>query len=539
MTVGILLAAVIVLFCVFLNKFTQRFGVPMLLTFILLGMAFGSDGIFKIPFENYAFAEQICSVALIFIMFYGGFGTGWKQARPVAVKAALLSTVGVALTAALVGLFCFVFLRIPLLESFLIGAVISSTDAASVFSILRSKRLGLKHNTDSMLELESGSNDPTSYMLTVILLSVMGGGGSAGSIAYMVFAQFAFGIAIGVAVGFGAAFLMRRVRFATDGFDMAFVVAVALLAYALAGLLGGNGYLSVYLCGIILGNQKIHNQKALVHFFDGITGLMQMLIFFLLGLLATPSRLPQVFLPALAVMLFLTLIARPVSAFAILTPFRCSIRQQLLVSFAGLRGAASIVFAIMATVSPSALDNDLFHIVFCIVLLSISFQGSLLPLCARWLGMTDGSIDVMKTFSDYSEETDLHFIKVRVSAAHPWAGQELRSVTLPPETLIVILLRDGRQIVPNGKTVLLENDEAVLSAYQYSDKDGISLREHKITAGSEWVGQTIRDFSPHDHELVVLLIRRNKAILPKGGTKIAEHDVLVIHSAAEQEGYVL
>lgn len=175
MALGILLAAIVVIVCVWLNSFSQKFGIPMLLAFIVLGMLFGSDGILRIPFENYNFSEQICSVALIFIMFYGGFGTNWSQAKPVAVKAALLSTVGVVLTAGLTGLFCYFVLRFELLESLLVGAVLSSTDAASVFSILRSKKLGLKEHTDSMLELESGSNDPSSYMLTAVLLTVMDG----------------------------------------------------------------------------------------------------------------------------------------------------------------------------------------------------------------------------------------------------------------------------------------------------------------------------------------------------------------------------
>lgn len=531
MTLGILLASLVILFCVVLYKFTQKFGIPMLLAFILLGLAFGSDGILKIPFENYDFAEKVCSAALIFIMFYGGFGTNWKQARPVAVKSALLSTVGVALTAALTGLFCHFVLRFPLPESLLTGAVIASTDAASVFSILRSKKLGLKHNTDSMLELESGSNDPCSYMLTVILLSVMGGGISGGAVVTLVFAQFGLGIVFGVAIGFGAAFVLKRMPSLTDGFDMAFVTGIALLSYAAAAQLGGNGYLSAYLCGIILGNQKLRNQKPLVHFFDGMTGLMQMLIFFLLGLLATPSRIPAIFFPALLIMLFLTFVARPLSVFAILSPFRCKLRQQLLVSFAGLRGAASIVFAIMATVSPPALENDLFHIVFCIVLLSISFQGSLLPLCAKWLEMTDRNVDVLRTFSDYSEREDLQFIKIKITQTHPWAEKEIRSLSLPPDTLIVMLTRNGKRMVPSGKTMLKLNDIAVLAAYQYIDGDQIFLNEQKIPPESEWVGKTIRDFSPHSDELVIMMIRGDHTVLPKGNTKILANDILVIHSA--------
>lgn len=530
MTLSILLAALIIFLCVLLNRFTQKIGIPVLLAFILLGLIFGSEGLFRIPFENYSLAETICSAALIFIMFFGGFGTNWKHAKSVAVKSAFLATLGVVFTAAITGILCHLILDIPLLESLLIGSIVSSTDAASVFSILRSKKLGLKNNTDSMLELESGSNDPCSYMLTIILLTVMDTGIQASSILYLVFSQFFFGIVIGTALGFGSAFFMHRFRFTTDGFDMAFVTSIALFSYAAASFVGGNGYLSAYLCGIILGNRKIPNQKALVHFFNGVTGLVQMLIFFLLGLLATPSKLPSAFLMAVIIMVLLTFVARPVSVFAILSPARCPVKQQLFVSFAGLRGAASIVFAIMATVKPPVLENDLYHIVFCIVLLSITFQGSLLPLCAKWLGMTDQNIDVFKSFSDYSEEMELHFIEVTIKDEHPWTQKKIRDITLPPETFIVMLLRGKERLVPSGDTVLLDNDTAILSAYKYTGQHNISLLEYVVTPDSEWIGRTIQEFSPHSGELVIMVIRNDKTILPNGQTHIAKGDILVIHS---------
>lgn len=532
MTLTILLASAVIIFCVLLNTVSYKIGIPVLLAFIVLGMIFGTDGIIAIPFENYDFAEQICSVALIFIMFYGGFGTSWKQAKPVALKAGLLATAGVAATAALTGFFCYFFLKTGLLESLLLGAVISSTDAASVFSILRSKKLGLKESTDSMLELESGSNDPCSYMLTIIVLAVMQAGISPGAVVFMVFSQFVFGALAGVAIAALAVYMLRRFRFVTSGFDMAFVIGTALLSYSLAGIVGGNGYLSAYICGIIMGNVKIQNKKALVHFFDGITGLMQMLIFFLLGLLATPSRIPAVFFPALAIMVFLTFVARPVSVFAILAPFKCSLPQQLLVSFAGLRGAASIVFAIMATVGNGGLGYDLFHIVFCIVLLSIAFQGSLLPLCARWLHMSDSSIDVMKTFSDYSDEADLSFISVRVRKCHPWAGNPIEQLILPPETLIVLILRDEGPIIPNGQTVITENDKVILSARKFTENASVYLQEESIEPGSKWIGRSVSEYSAGSKGLIIMIIRDEKTVVPNGATVLKKDDLLVINSIA-------
>ena len=253
MNLYLLLVGAVIIACVLCNRISNKIGIPMLLAFILLGMFFGSDGVVHIPFDNFKTAEGICSVALIFIMFYGGFGTKWSAAKPVMGRAALLSTVGVALTAGLVGMFCFLALNMELAESLLIGALISSTDAASVFSILRSKRLNLKYRTASLLEVESGSNDPCSYMLTTILLTVMSGAGiRAGTILWSLAAQVLFGLGAGAAMAYITAKVLKRVPFTTEGFDTVFVFGMALMAYALPSVVGGNGYLSVYIFGIIL-----------------------------------------------------------------------------------------------------------------------------------------------------------------------------------------------------------------------------------------------------------------------------------------------
>lgn len=531
MPIIILIAALVVLLCVLFNKLSNKIGVPMLLAFILLGMVFGTDGVFKIEFENYRVSEQICTVALIFIMFYGGFGTKWSEAKPIAKKAALLSTFGVVLTAGITGLFCYTVLRIGILESLLIGSVISSTDAASVFSILRSKKLGLKYNTASMLEVESGSNDPCSYMLTVVILSVMRGNASAGSVVYMVFAQFVYGIVIGVVIAVAALFLLRRFQFDTAGFDMVFVIGIALLSYALPTLAGGNGYLSAYIVGIVIGNGKIPKKQALVHFFDGLTGLMQLLIFFLLGLLATPSDIIPVLLPAILIALFLTFIARPLSVFAILSPAHCNIPQQLLVSFAGLRGAASIVFAIMATVDDAYMEYDIFHIVFCIVLFSILLQGSFIPIVAKKLDMIDADLDVLKTFNDYNDKANLQFIKLLISSDHPWQGKMIKDLQLPPDTLIIMVLRDQASIMPNGDTMILEGDIAVLGGAAFAHDVSVSLKEQRISARSKWKNKTVSDFSPEPGELVIMIKRGEHIIVPRGNTVIEENDVLVLNAS--------
>lgn len=524
----LLLGTMIILLCVLVSQLTHRLGVPILLAFIALGMLFGENGIFRISFDNYALSEQICTVSLIFIMFYGGFGTSWNEAKPIAVKAAVLASGGVVLTAGLTGVVCVLFLKMPVLDALLLGAILSSTDAASVFSVLRSKKLGLRENTASLLEVESGSNDPFAYMLTIILLSVINGQAGAATLAWMTVKQLSIGVLCGVVIALLVCAFLKYYRFSVPGFDMVFFFGIALLSYALPTTIGGNGYLSAYLVGIILGNSPIPEKKSLVHFFDGFTSLMQMLIFFLLGLLATPSHIPQVLIPSIVIAILLTFVVRPLAVAACLIPFRCSVRQQLLVSFAGLRGAASIVFAIMATVHGVEVAGDLFHTVFCIVLLSITFQGSLLAPVARWLGMCDQSINDAKIFSDYTDAEKLNFINLEICEGHPWEGKVLRDISMPPDMLVIMLLRQGENVLQGGNTKFCLGDSAILSAPAYQDEVGLILQEKRIGETSRWVGKSIAKYSPRKEELVVMILRGEEMVIPNGDTQIQANDVLVI-----------
>ncbi len=524
----ILVVSLVIFICLFLNKVSNKLGLPTLLLFIFLGMLFGSDGIFKIYFDNYIVSEYICSIALIFIMFYGGFGTNWERAKPIATKSILLSTIGVILTSLIVGIFCYYILKFEFLESMLIGAVISSTDAASVFSILRSKRLNLKYNTASLLEVESGSNDPCANILTIVILSFMSSQSNDTNILYMVFAQVVYGIVLGIIVALLASVILTKAKFSTEGFASIFVFGVALISYSATTFIGGNGYLSTYITGIILGNKAIPNKKPLVNFFNGITGLMQILIFFLLGLLSFPSQLPKVFLPALAIALFLTFVARPLAVFIILKPFKCPINQQLLISWSGLRGAASIVFAIIPIVSPAYTQNDIFHIVFFIVLFSIAIQGSLIPFVAKKLDMIDDENDVMKTFSDYSEEIPLQFIKLFIGNNHPWKNKRIKEISSLPDILTVLIIRKDKQIVPNGDTLILEEDIVILTGPSLDDEPFGYLTEVKIEKDSDWLNMSLCDIKFNQNKLIILIKRDKEAIIPTGKTIILENDILII-----------
>ena len=460
---ALLLVAVVLLICIGSSRLSYRLGVPVLFLFIVLGMIFGSDGVFGLPFDNYQLTEQVCSVALVFIMFYGGFGTSWKEARPVAAQAILLASLGVVLTAGITALFCFGVLGLSVYESLLIGSVISSTDAASVFSILRSKKLSLKHGLASLLELESGSNDPTSYMLTAIVLAAMGGRGQK-NVPLQLLSQVLFGLAVGALVAVLATAVLSRVSFEQKGLHTTFLVAVALGCYALAQLLGGNGYLAVYVAGIVLGNSRILHKVELVHFFDGITWLAQVLIFFVLVLLAFPSQIPALLGTAVAITAFLSLVARPAATLAILSWFKVPLRQQFFVSMAGIRGAASIVFAVMAMNAGVPMRLDIFHIVFCVALFSVAVQGTLLPVLARKLGLVGDQEGggVWKTFTDYQDQEKVQLIELPVVQGDFWCGKAVRDLGLPPELLITMIVRGEETVIPKGGTVIAGGDLLVL-----------------------------------------------------------------------------
>lgn len=526
MTFGIMIVAAVMLLCIIANKFSGKFGMPALILFMVIGMLFGSDGFVKIPFDDFDLAYKVCSVALIFIMFYGGFNTKWKAAKAVACKAVLLSTVGVVVTALLTALLLKLVLGFSFIESFLVGAVLSATDAASVFSILRQKKLNLKDGTASLLEVESGSNDPMAYMLTVIGISFMASGSSV-NIAYEIFAQMVYGTLSGIVVAAITIWLLKKTGIITDGMDAIFMIAMIMLCYGISGIVGGNQYLSVYLMGIIVGNSQIKNKKILIPFFDGVTSLAQILIFFLLGLLAFPHMFPEIFVEALIIVLLLTIIARPVAVFALMLPFRCSIRQCLLVSWAGLRGASSIVFAIMVMASGVSVSYDLYHIVFMVSLFSVAVQGTLLPFAARKLKMVDEMADVRKTFNDYQEESAITLMRMYIPAGHNWVNKLVKDVSMPTGSLAIMIKRGGETIITKGDTRIMAGDDIILSVPAYEPAEHEKLDEIHIDRNHEWCDKSISELHLPPNQLLAMIIRGDENLIPDGKTVIRENDIVV------------
>ena len=528
METSLILFGSIIILCMLLHRHIMNLPIPSLLIFILLGMLFGENGIFQIKFDNYELANDICTFSLVFIMFYGGFGTNIKEAKSILAEASLLSTLGVAMTAGILGVALHYLLGLPWMEAFLFSSVVASTDAASVFTILRTKNLNLKYNSASTLEVESGSNDPMSYMLTVVFVSAILG--SDLSVPQMLAEQIVFGLILGVAIAYVAAFVLQRVSLAIAGGETIFVFGVAILSYALPTIIGGNGYLSVYLAGILLGNMYFPGKRDLVRFFDIITHIAQVMVFFLLGLLVKPMELPAAFFPALITMIILTFIARPISVMAVLIPFGGCREKIGLISWAGLRGVASIVFSIYAVLSNVSMTYDIFNFVFCIVLLSMTFQGSLLPKMSEVFDMIDDNTDVRKTFNYYQDESNINFSKIYIPETHPWIHQRIRDLSFPPETLVVLLIRDHKSFVaPNGNTEILPNDILVFASKAFENRANLCLREVMITENHPLEGKLLKDSAKDvGSGLLVLVQRGGENIIPSGMTRILAQDIVVI-----------
>lgn len=462
MTKILLLSGIVLLSSVLSSKLLYRFGIPTLLIFLTLGMLLGYDGIGGIYFDDSVLTQQISNIGLVFIMFYGGFGVNWKSAKSIAPQAILLSTVGVVLTAALTGLFAYFILKVTLLEGMLLGAIVSSTDAASVFSVLRSRKLNLKGGIAPMLEIESGSNDPIAYMLTVVILSLITNNGGQ-SILQLLGKQIIFGLGIGVALALISVLLLRNIKFEIDGLYPILVIAIVILGYALSDFMGGNGFLAVYIIGIVMGNNHIPHKRSMDHFFDGVSWLMQIVLFFTLGLLVFPSQFSTVLGSSILIGIFLVLVARPIAVSAILIWFKTPLKQQLLVSWVGLRGAASIVFATYALTNKILIANEIFNTVFIIALMSVSLQGALLPKIAKKLDLIEEEVSELKTFKDYEDATYTQLTELVIEENSPWADKMIMDAEIPEEILVVMIKRENEVITPKGSSMIKKGDTLVLT----------------------------------------------------------------------------
>ena len=453
LTVGIVLI-IAVLSC----KTTDKIGLPVLVGFILIGMIIGSP----FSFGDVSGAELICNFALMLIIFTGGFQTNFAEAKPVFAISTLLSTAGTVLTACVAGAFSYYVMRLQFYEAMLLGSVISSTDAASVFSILRSKNLNLKNNLDSILQIESGSNDPIAYMLTVIFLS-LATGGSQSAVALLI-AQIVIGVAVGAAGAKLGQFLINKLKLDIEGLYSALLMGVALAIFGVASQFGGNGFLAVYIGGMIMGNSPLMYKRLLAGFFGALSMLAQMTLFIVLGILSNPSYIIGVAASGLIFALFLFFIARPIVMFLLMKPFGRSLKEIGLVSWAGFRGASSIVFSTYLLSAGLPYAEYVFTVVFFVCMLSVIMQGSLIAPLARSLDLITSNPRVLKTLTEYAAEIQNKLLEVKVPFGSAVCDKTILELDLPEDLYIIMIKRDDKYIAPIHSTVILENDVVMLAS---------------------------------------------------------------------------
>lgn len=461
--------SILIFISILISKTGYRFGIPTLLLFLLVGMLFGSDGL-GLQFNSAEDAQFIGMIALSIILFTGGMDTKYSDIRPVLKQGILLSTVGVLLTTLLTGLFIFYIsgwddtnIELSLMASLLLAATMSSTDSASVFNLLRSQKMNLKENLRPMLELESGSNDPMAYMLTIVLIQVLSSGGalSTGLLLRDLLVQFLIGGAVGYSMGRLMSWLINRIGLSNSSLYSILLLSMVFMTFTATDLLKGNGYLAVYISGIVTGNAKLVHRKEINTFMDGLTWLFQIIMFITLGLLVNPHELLDTAAVALLIGGFMIVVARPVSVFACLLPFRnFSVRARLFVSWVGLRGAVPIIFATYPVITNIADSHRLFNIVFFITLLSLIVQGMTISSVARWLKL---DLPLRKEGNEFGvelpEEIDSQLHDITLTEAMLRNGNRLADMDIPRGSLVMLVKRGNEFLIPNGQMHLQVGDK--------------------------------------------------------------------------------
>ena len=467
---NILLIGAILIFCsILISKTGYRFGIPTLLLFLLVGMGFGSDGL-GLQFDSASDAQFIGMMALSIILFTGGMDTKLHDIRPVLAQGILLSTVGVLVTTLLTGGFIYFLssstsadIALPLLTSLLLAATMSSTDSASVFNLLRSQKMNLKENLRPMLELESGSNDPMAYMLTIALIQVVASGSdlSIGGVAKDLLVQFFFGGVIGFAFGKFSVWLINKIELSNASLYPILLLSLVFITFTTTDLLKGNGYLAVYIAGVVVGNARLAFRKEVNTFMNGLTWLFQIMMFLSLGLLVNPHEMLDVAWIAVLIALFMILVARPVSVFLCLLPFRgMSHRARWFVSWVGLRGAVPIIFATYPVVAGIPGSQQIFNVVFFITLLSLIIQGMTISAGARMLHLDLPQEKEGNEFGvELPEEIDSQLMDQTLTAEMLKNGNRLADMDIPKGTLVMLVKRGNEFIIPNGQVELFEGDK--------------------------------------------------------------------------------
>ena len=470
----LLVVSVLFFLSILAGKASSRFGVPALLLFLGVGMLCGSDGL-GIQFENFQFANYIGTIALCIILFSGGLDTKTSEIRPIIAQGVVLATLGVFLTGIFTGVIIWSVLGmtmasagVGLLSSLLLASTMASTDSASVFSILRSKNLQLKNNLRPMLELESGNNDPMAYVLVITLISIIKqdfqpnywlAGGT-------LMLQLCIGALLGFAIGKFAVRIINRIKIGNDSLYPILIFTFCIFIFSVTYFCKGNGFLAVYIGGLVIGNSKFVHKRSSLNFFDGLAWMAQLIMFLTLGLLVNPHELVPIIIPGLIISFLMIFFTRPLTVFLCLLPFRkMALKDKTYVSWVGLRGAVPIIFAIIPLVEGVPHARLIFNIVFFCTLVSLVVQGTSLPMVARWLNLAEKpkQIKKIKSFDvDFSNDIKSVTTELEVTPNILKYGNQLMDLPLPENTLAVLVNREGKYFVPTGTTILHSKDKILI-----------------------------------------------------------------------------
>jgi len=447
------------------SKISTKLGIPTLLIFLAIGMLAGSEGIGGISLHNASLAKVLGAVTLTLILFSGGLDTEYTHIRPIIWHGVLLSTIGVLVTAFGIGYFIYWVTNFNLIESLLVGSIISSTDAAAVFSILRSKNMHLKHNLAPTLELESGSNDVMAFFLMMFFTGLLssGGEGSFLSAIPMFFKEMLIGGIVGLLVGKAMVWVVNKAQLANEALYPGLTLSMILFTYSATNFIHGSGFLAVYIAALMLGSQDFLHKKSLIRFYEGVTWLMQVVMFIVLGLLVFPKQLIPVASIGVLISLVLMFIARPLGVFLSLAFFKkIGYPQKIFISWVGLRGAVPIVFATYPLLERIDKSDIIFHIVFFIVLTSVLLQGTTLHTVARWLQL-EAKLSAKKVKAiSLSEDVKSELLELEVAHNSAAVGKKIVALGFPKNSLIVLISRNKQYLTPRGDTVIEAGDRLMV-----------------------------------------------------------------------------
>jgi len=468
LTLYLIAIPALLILSVVVSKGAGRFGIPALSIFLLIGMLVGREGPGGFPLSNYLLAQTLGILALILILHSGGLSTSLDDVRGVRGSALTLSTLGVVVATFLVGAFSTRFLDLDWLHGLLLGAAIASTDVAAVFTVLRSRSVSLQGRIRPLLELESALNDPMTVFLSVGLLGliVQPGGASLWRLIPIFFQQMIVGTLVGGVAGKATRWAINGIKLEFEGLYPVLSVALAVLTYGMTQAAGGSGFLAVYVSGIVLGAENYPHKRSLTVFHDGLAWLMQIIMFLTMGLLVLPSQLSHVAVSGIILSGFLVFVARPISVLLCLSPFRFSLREQLMVSWAGLRGAVPIVVATYPLLAGASDAQTIFNLVFFVVFISVLLQGATIPAVSKWLNVT---APIGKHFQypiEYNLTTTLksELVEVPVPYQSAVVGRSLGALALPGSALIVLIRRGDTALVPRGSTQIESGDTLLVLA---------------------------------------------------------------------------